>query len=120
MNHLDVITIPLDQALVHHGRYVAVGMDPISAKQSQVGSVSIDDEEGHIGRLLAKGQLYVEDSSDLQWAPFEVVQHVVSLDEVISRSTNLAAQRVGHDIDRRSGVDKHPADRLAIDEALYV
>ena len=68
---------------MHHGRYAAVGVDPISAKQSQVLSVGIDDEEGCIGRLLADGQLHVEDLSDQRRASFKVVQHDIGLDEVI-------------------------------------
>jgi hypothetical protein len=45
MNHLYLISIPLNQTLVHHGRDAAIGVDPIPPKYDSVCTLAVDDEE---------------------------------------------------------------------------
>ena len=45
LNHFDVVSLPLDKALVHYGRDAAISVDLVMTQEQTICSFTIDDEE---------------------------------------------------------------------------
>ena len=45
LDYLDIVSLPLDEALVHCRRDAAIGMDPVTTKEQIVRPFAVDDEE---------------------------------------------------------------------------
>ena len=45
LNHFDVVSLPLDEALVHYRRDATIGVDPVMTQEQTICSFTINDEE---------------------------------------------------------------------------
>jgi hypothetical protein len=83
VNCLDLIVDPLNQELVQSRGNIAIGVNPITAKNNTIVTLHLNDEECGSERLAPYGEFNGDDASSLHRVTPHAIKHQVGLHELV-------------------------------------